>query len=764
MERHPPLLLSSGIFGWSTISPLPTVFQQQQQPHPQQQQIRTFVRRRKRREEEKKRQRKLLRRRRGYPVYFQSHNEKKYAPMNFRTHIGRVMNKATRGERKMEYLIDFVEEYMKYNGELRRTVILPYLRENFQKSAFEGFFLRILQSITFDNNKTGLNGFNFVIQLRTDLMGVIYDKAAELKTLDSKVKLMTLRLLQYDKMKRVIRKQMSQYIHDEISSKPFPIFIPDSRKELFPSKSETSKSSQKAACNDKQNDQRSNKTNSTVGSSDAGPNDVSGTITSVLSHISENVPTTEPSDEQSPIRLGCVRRLHYNDLTVRFLQKCERRDPKFKSKLLGHNKIVYGWYQTEESMEPDAMMFVSLQDRIPSSLSEILSEEKDAETQKELKVATFYGISVLNPALQKIGLGECMIRPIIQYLLDDPEIPLSINQFSTLLPLYSFHNWLLSNDFEDDISLLVINDASEDFNTLMREWECPPQQVFRRLKALLSRNYKTFQATTVDKPIISTAVNNLLLLSASSYLIRAKTPVVKWRCNPLEISTRYHVAQGASIHRINLAADPSDSGWEESFGLMTNHIYDVQNLESNQAKYNKKFNSIEIHDAVRKHIPKPRKLQLNKEQRERWLPIDPVRKKMLELSKNGKLFRVPLFGPPALSRKRSFHKRLVPERVRPGLLPPVVPTVGVSGLTVYVKPVTAASLAIPSYVSRTMKGNETKVSPKSIVGKSNGSSTSYWPDEVDLSFPLTPIPQEMKKNKSASQRGNRKKERASWDS
>lgn len=744
------------------LSQSPTIFQLQPQPQPQHQQLRTFVRRRKRQRAEKLRRRRVLQRRRGYPIHYQHHSEKRFVPLTFRTHIGRVLNKATRGERKIEFLIDFVQQYMDYNLELRKSVIIPYIRENFHRIAYEHFFLRILRSITFENNNAGINGFNFVIQFRTDLMEVIYDKVNELKTLDSKENLMRLRLSQYDKLKRVIRKEMSEYILQDLSSQPFPITIPDARKEWF-----TPNSANRQSKTSKHNSQGDNKTNTIDRLHEAGHSGPNHPAETIDSKTSDTESTLEPSDEQSSNMLGCVRRVDYNELTARFMRKCERKDPMVKSMLLGPNKMAYGWYQTDESLEPDVLIFISLQESIPRSLVDILVPEGTTETTGDLNVATFYSILIVNPALEKIGLGEYMIRPVIQKLLNDPEIPLSINKFSTLLPLYSFHNWLLSNDFEDDISLLVINDTSDDFKTLMHEWECPKEQVFRRLKALLYRNYKSYQETIADKPIVSTAVDNILLLAASSFLVRAKTPVVKWRCSPLEISTRYHVAHGASIYRINLAADPSDVGWEESFGLMTNHVYDIRTLESNQAKYNKKFNSIEIHDAVLQHVPKPRKLELNKEQRERWIPVDPVRKKMIELSQNGKLFRVPLVGPPALGRKQSFHQRLVPKRVRPGLIPPVVPTVGVSGLTVYAKPSAIASkpATIPTYVSRTIKGTNKPVNKGGGQANTNISrSRQSWPDDVEFSLPLTPITQAEKKTKSASQRGKKKKEKATWDS
>ena len=743
------LVILSRPFGWSALTQWPLLFQQQ--PHLQHQQIRSFFRRKtkKKRTNEKPRQRRsMMQRWNAKYRFFQANNELRMIPLRFRTHIGRILNKATRGEHQTEWLIHFVEEYMSYSVELRKTGIIPYIRENYHRVAFENFFLRILRLITFDNNGSGMNGFNFVIQFYADLLKVIYDKAAELKSLDSKVNLMRLRLSHFDKLKRVIRKEMAQYILKDFSSKPFPIAIPDRRRDSFIPKLIT-------------NNARKDTTTK------LGRTHPINAVTTVEPNALDNETetTNNPCGEISPFVLGSIRRVYYKDLTARFIAKCERRSPMMKSKLLGTNKIVYGWYQTDQCTEPDVMVFTSLQEKIPTSIDEIFAEGKNTESSEKLKVATFYGILVMNKALAKIGLGEYMIRPIIQQLLDDPEIPLSVNQFSTLLPLYNFHDWLLNDAFEDDISLLVINDASDDFNTLMHEWECPKDQVFRRLKALLCRNYESYMETVRDKPIVAAAVDNLLRIAASNYLVRAKTPIVKWRCHPLETSTRYHVAHGASIRRINFAADRSEVGWEESFGIMANHLYDIHKLEYNQAKYNKKFNRIDIHDDVLCCIPKTRKLELNKEQREKWSQIDPVRKKILELSQNGKLFRVPLYGPPTFSRKKSLYLRLVPDRVPSSLIPPVVPKVGVSGLTMYVQRTTVKSknAAIPSFVARTIPGIDQsigyrRVPPNANVSSRRPSMASKWPTEVQFSLPLIPIPQgKMEPTKNASPRGSRKK-------
>ena len=303
------LVILSRPFGWSALTQWPLLFQQQ--PHLQHQQIRSFFRRKtkKKRTNEKPRQRRsMMQRWNAKYRFFQANNELRMIPVRFRTHIGRVLNKATRGEHQTEWLIHFVEEYMSYSVELRKTGIIPYIRENYHRVAFENFFLRILRLITFDNNGSGMNGFNFVIQFYADLLKVIYDKAAELKSLDSKVNLMRLRLSHFDKLKRVIRKEMAQYILKDFSSKPFPIAIPDRRRDSFIPKLIT-------------NNARKDTTTK------LGRTHPINAVTTVEPNALDNETetTNNPCGEISPFVLGSIRRVYYKDLTARFIAKCERR-------------------------------------------------------------------------------------------------------------------------------------------------------------------------------------------------------------------------------------------------------------------------------------------------------------------------------------------------------------------------------------------------------------------------------------------------------
>ena len=639
-------------------------------------------------------------------------------PVDFRTYITRLLSKATRGEYTKAFLRAFVRAYPTYSQEQRYTHVIPFLSQHYQEIAFKPFFGRILQEITTktveeNHGGGGPCGFVWMMQFREELMDLIYQRVEELKTLDRKVKLMRMRLRFLDNMKRQIRKDMGKYLFT-LCCEPLPKFHPP--KPLAPP------TLMDPTVHDGEEQEAASYLPMLLETSSSEEGMIVEEVPAALVTIpippspTDNAPLPLDSeyknDDDEPTILGCIRRLQYSDLSLPFLKRYARAEPFLAARFRGPNKRVYGWYQDEDSPDPDVIVYVAFLDRIPSTLAEVFVETEPAVSEEAVhlpppEVAVFYGATILHRSLEKTGIAEYCIRPILRMLREDEQTPSSISTFSTLSPIYSFRSWLLSNDFEDDIALLVVNEASDDFHVLAEQWSCPNTQVFRRMKSLLARSHEAYLEIVKENPAVSTAMDNLLLRCAASYIVKGKTPVINWRCNPLELSTRYHVAHGASVYRLNLASDLTEDGWDESFGMRTNYIYDPKTMHSNQRKFNKSFSAIDFHENVTQYVPRPRKLQLTKEQRERWIPEDPVRKAMIKLSQNGRLFKVPLFGPPSLSRKKPSHPTLVPKRIRgPSPLPPQVPKVGVSGLSITLKtpPIVPEVSRVPSYVSRTSPG------------------------------------------------------------
>jgi malonyl-CoA decarboxylase len=58
---------------------------------------------------------------------------------------------------------------------------------------------------------------------------------------------------------------------------------------------------------------------------------------------------------------------------------------------------------------------------------------------------------------------------------------------------------------------------------------------------------------------------------------------------PLDSVARFHLRNGARLHRVNPAADPSPGGMKRSAGLMVNYLYDFAEMERNHELYTREF-------------------------------------------------------------------------------------------------------------------------------------------------------------------------------
>ena len=50
---------------------------------------------------------------------------------------------------------------------------------------------------------------------------------------------------------------------------------------------------------------------------------------------------------------------------------------------------------------------------------------------------------------------------------------------------------------------------------------------------------------------------------------------------PNDPVARFHIGNGAILERINLNADKSEKGFDQSYGVMANYLYDLDIVEEN---------------------------------------------------------------------------------------------------------------------------------------------------------------------------------------
>jgi malonyl-CoA decarboxylase len=106
---------------------------------------------------------------------------------------------------------------------------------------------------------------------------------------------------------------------------------------------------------------------------------------------------------------------------------------------------------------------------------------------------------------------------------------------------------------------------------------------------------KTMNNNTTAAAIM---IRPILMKLASRYLV-----LEKHRGAPLDGVARFHVGNGAEVHRVNFAADPSRKGMQNSFGMMVNYRYDdLETVEANQKGFEMDYR-IPASPDVRKWLP-----------------------------------------------------------------------------------------------------------------------------------------------------------------
>ena len=175
--------------------------------------------------------------------------------------------------------------------------------------------------------------------------------------------------------------------------------------------------------------------------------------------------------------------------------------------------------------EPLIFVEVALTTGIAASVQDVLSSERSMLMAEEADTAVFYSISNCQAGLASISFGNSLIKQVVA----DLSMELSgLKTFVTLSPIPGLSVWLETDapyvDREDD----------------------------ERMRALAAR-----------------------------YLTTAKRPDGL----PLDPVARFHLGNGAEIHKVQARADLSEKGFRQSAGMMVNYLYDLSRVTQNHERF-----------------------------------------------------------------------------------------------------------------------------------------------------------------------------------
>jgi malonyl-CoA decarboxylase len=262
--------------------------------------------------------------------------------------------------------------------------------------------------------------------------------------------------------------------------------------------------------------------------------------------------TTPANILEKIIRYEAVHAIHgFDDLR----QRLEPRDRR-----------LYAFFHPALGDEPLIFVEVALTDSIPGAIAPLLKADRVELQPQAATTAVFYSISNAQRGLARVSFGNFLIKQVVEDL--KRELP-RLQNFVTLSPAPGFAAWLASERADDNSPYLT-----------------PATR--RALEPLDHENW-------TKKPAAAEAGAKTLSLLGAHYFLHARTGAGQ----VIDPVARFHLGNGAKLERLNPLGDLSVVAMRQSYGLMVNYLYELDQIEKNHEAFANK-NEVAASQAVRR--------------------------------------------------------------------------------------------------------------------------------------------------------------------
>ncbi len=228
------------------------------------------------------------------------------------------------------------------------------------------------------------------------------------------------------------------------------------------------------------------------------------------------------------------------------------------------DRRCYAFFHPRLIDEPLIFVEVALTVASPAAIAPLLAEKRTHVAPEKARVASFYSISNCQQGLARVNFGNFLIKQVVEEMRR--ELP-AIETFVTLSPVPGFRTWL---ETTEDPAITPLKNAALQ---LAVEDNWPTHGVAAKLRAAL-------------EPL------------AAYYFLKARRPDGR----VLDPVARFHLGNGARLERINWEGDLSPKGLAESFGIMVNYLYNLDEIERNHEAFVNR-GQIAASAAVKKLLP-----------------------------------------------------------------------------------------------------------------------------------------------------------------
>ena len=233
---------------------------------------------------------------------------------------------------------------------------------------------------------------------------------------------------------------------------------------------------------------------------------------------------------------------------------------------LGEDRRFFSYFHPALDDEPIIFVQVALTNGLGKSIQEIMKPTTGNE--KKYDTATFYSISNCQEGLTRVTLGNFLIKRVVYEIQE--ELP-NIKNFGTLSPIPGFRDWFTTLD------------------------EGVIQNILGKIPYSTVSFLRSSSLKVGDGRIVSNKMAIVKLVA--HYLMNEKNK----KDLPINDVCRFHLGNGAIIEDIVINANVSEVGFNRSFGVMVNYLYELKNIEKNHEDYVNNKNII-ISDKLKKLI------------------------------------------------------------------------------------------------------------------------------------------------------------------
>lgn len=229
---------------------------------------------------------------------------------------------------------------------------------------------------------------------------------------------------------------------------------------------------------------------------------------------------------------------------------------------LRDDRRCYAFFHPRMPEEPLIFVEVALVNGISDNVQKLLDVEAPVSDPEKADTAIFYSISNCQRGLAGVSFGNFLIKRVVADLV--AKLP-NLKTFSTLSPIPGFMHWLRRE--ADGVELGPKEQELWESVTSADD----PVAV---LKGMLLNAEEGPQSSN------STTLKDVLLSLCARYLVEAKRGKQAY-----DRVAHFHLSNGAQIERINWGGNLTNSGVEQSAGIMVNYLYKLSQIEKNHELY-----------------------------------------------------------------------------------------------------------------------------------------------------------------------------------